>query len=100
MSDVFAAIVTGCFAVVILAMQQRNARQAAKMANQIAVVARSTHVLVNSKMQWQLRQTAHALRRIADLTKEAKDDIAATLAERISLDHDATQASIDFEAAR
>lgn len=100
MSDVFAAIVTGCFAVVILAMQQRNARQAAKTTAELAVVAKSTYKLVNSKMQAQLRLTARALRRVAEMTGETKDDAAATFAEKLSLDHDATQAEIDAQASR
>lgn len=55
----------------------------------------STHVLVNSQMSWQLKISAVALRRIADLTKDPEDDAAAELAEKALLEHDAKQKKAD-----
>lgn len=53
------------------------------------------HTLVNSNMERQLRLTAAALRRIANLTKDPKDKKAAVLAEDLLQEHIKKQAIVD-----
>lgn len=61
----------------------------------IAKVGHETHVLVNSSMLAQLKISAIALRRIAVLTKEADDEAAAALAEKLLKEHEGKQKTID-----
>lgn len=61
----------------------------------IALVGHATHVLVNGNMRAQLKKTAAALRRVAELTKHAGDLKAAKLAEKLLLDHEQKQTVVD-----
>lgn len=65
-----------------------------KMDN-LAAVAKDTHTLVNSNMGVQLRLTATALRRIADITKDPADVKASKLADTLLAEHIAKQAIVD-----
>jgi hypothetical protein len=58
-------------------------------------VAVATHTLVNSNMGNQLKISALALRRIADMTKHQDDEMAAALAEGLLAEHMARQAIVD-----
>ena len=53
------------------------------------------HTLVNSNMSVQLRISAVALRRLADLTRDAGDEAAAALAESGYHEHEAKQRIVD-----
>lgn len=55
----------------------------------------AVHVLVNSAMSSQLRVSAVALRRIADLTKHPDDAAAADLAENAHREHEMKQHVVD-----
>lgn len=57
--------------------------------------ADAVHTLVNSAMATQLRLTAQALRRVADLTKDDKDNGVADEAERLLASHMAKQNALD-----
>jgi len=61
----------------------------------IAVTGEKTHALVNSAMAAQLRVTAVALRRIADVSGNAADMEAAELAEKNLADHQEKQKRSD-----
>ncbi len=61
----------------------------------VARVADATHTLVNSNMGVALREKAIFARRVADLTKDAADQILATAAEKLLADHEAKQAKVD-----
>jgi hypothetical protein len=54
-----------------------------------------THVLVNNNMAIQLKISAMALRRVADLTKEEGDQAAAQEAEKSLTEHLGKQAHVD-----
>lgn len=56
------------------------------------------HTLVNSNMSIQLKVSAAALRRVADLTNDHKDVINAELAENALAEHEASQKHIDDTA--
>jgi len=58
-------------------------------------VANDTHTLVNSNMGVQLKISAVALRRVANLTKEPDDIAAADLAEKALSSHEAKQTIVD-----
>lgn len=58
-------------------------------------VVKQVHTLVNSRMGAQLGFTATALRRIADMTKNKKDEEAATQAEKLLEEHTEKQAIVD-----
>ena len=55
----------------------------------------SIHTLVNSNMGAQLKISAIALRRVADLTKHPNDVAAADVAEKLLDEHEAKQATVD-----
>jgi len=55
------------------------------------------HTLVNSNMGVQLRISAGALRRIADLTKDPADVRIADEAERLAMDHESKQHTVDVK---
>jgi hypothetical protein len=57
----------------------------------IKVVADKTHDLVNGAMSAQLKISAVALRRVADLSKHESDTTAADLAERALSEHELKQ---------
>lgn len=71
--------------------------------NELALVASATHILVNSNMAAQLKISAVALRRLADLSRLADlpqyaDDLAAAeLAERLLHEHNAKQSIVDSQ---
>lgn len=75
-------------------LKESNAQTDDKL-NAIALVADKTHTLVNSNMGAQLRISAVALRRVADITKHPDDDAAANLAENVLKEHEAKQAVVD-----
>jgi hypothetical protein len=88
---VIAAVVTIVLAVVpLLVAKNTNAKIA-----EIAVVADQTHILVNSNMERQLRVSAIALRRVAELTKDKADIEAAHEATLLLTEHMKRQATID-----
>lgn len=55
----------------------------------------STHTLVNANMGAQLKISALALRRVAELTKHTDDQAAAELAEKLLKEHDDKQKRVD-----
>lgn len=61
----------------------------------IADTGEKTHILVNSSFSAQLKISALALRRIADLTKHPDDEDAAKVAERLFHEHEQKQATVD-----
>lgn len=61
----------------------------------IGKVADKTHTLVNSSFSAQLKISAIALRRIADITKHPDDDNAASVAERLHREHEQKQSVVD-----
>jgi hypothetical protein len=61
----------------------------------IAVMSNGTHKLVNSAMIVQLKISAMALRRVADLTEDPRDIEAAELAEQLLREQLVRQASVD-----
>lgn len=61
----------------------------------IAKVGQDTHTLVNSNMGAQLKISSVALRRLADLTKDAVDIKVANAAEALLEEHVAKQAQVD-----
>lgn len=63
----------------------------------LAKVARATHTLVNSSMSAQLKISAIALRRVAELTKSPIDKRAADLAEHLLAEHEAKQVLVDAQ---
>lgn len=70
-------------------------RDTAAKLDGLALVADKTHSLVNSNMGTQLRISAVALRRIADLTNEGEDKNIADAAEALLAEHLAKQAQAD-----
>ncbi len=66
----------------------------------LAAVADATHTLVNNAMSQQLKITAIALRRVADLTKSNDDATAADAAEKASGVHEAKQHAVDRKDAK
>ena len=63
--------------------------------SQLEHIATSTHTLVNSNMSAQLKISAVALHRIAELTKHPDDIAAADLAAKNLSEHDAKQRIVD-----
>jgi hypothetical protein len=64
----------------------------------LAVVARSTHTLVNSERGALLKVAAVALRRLARAADATRDDVeAADEAERLYADHQAKQSDVDAQ---
>lgn len=67
-----------------------------KKLDDIAKVGEAVHVLVNNNMGIQLKISAVALRRIANMNKDSKEDqMAAKLAEAALKDHEKRQAELD-----
>jgi len=66
----------------------------------IAKTAESVHILVNSSMSAQLKISAVALRRVADLTRHPDDAAAAELAEKLLAEHEAKQKLVDSKAGQ
>lgn len=58
-------------------------------------MSEAVHTLVNSNMGIQLQLTMAALRRLAVVTKDPSDIVAADEAEKLWHDHQAKQASVD-----
>lgn len=58
-------------------------------------VAGATHTLVNSNMGVQLKLNAVVSRRLADMTKEPADMVAAELADKLLAEHVSKQAVVD-----
>lgn len=61
---------------------------------------KSVHLLVNSSMSLQLKISALALRRVADLTTNKDDEAAATLAEQSYREHENKQDLVDAKDAK
>lgn len=99
----------GAFQVIKLAELQKLGQQAAvktEEVKQALVVSTesanqqltSIHTLVNANMGAQLKISAIALRRIADLTRLPGDISAAIIAEKLLYEHEAKQAIVDRQA--
>ena len=82
-----------------VALQETTANTDAKLDN-IAKVGEAVHTLVNSSMSAQLKISAVALRRIAEMTRHPDDLAAAQLAEKIDREHTVKQATVDAKAER
>lgn len=78
-------------------LHEETAAQSARKLTEMESVIVETHALVNSNMAVQLKISAVALRRIADLTKHAGDIAAADMAETLLKRHEEKQASVDAE---
>ncbi len=76
------------------ALVESNETQAEKISD-LKTTADSTHLLVNSSMAAQLKISAIALRRLADLTKNPDDIAAAELAEKNLKAHEIKQDKVD-----
>src|ERR1051326_998852 len=70
-------------------------QETAKALNEIAVTGNNVHTLVNSNMGVQLKISAVALRRVAELTKNKNDEAAASLAEKSLAEHERKQSMVD-----
>ncbi len=66
-----------------------------KKLESITKTGEAVHVLVNSSMSAQLKISAIALRRIADMTNHPDDIAAAELAEKLLAEHLAKQEIVD-----
>ncbi len=75
-------------------LRDTNAVQSDKL-DSMAKVNNATHALVNSAMGVQLKLTALALGRVADMTHSPADVRAADEAERLYEEHAAKQAAAD-----
>ena len=82
-----------------VALKETTANTDAKLDN-IAKVGEAVHTLVNSSMSAQLKISAVALRRIAEMTRHPEDDAAAQLAEKLDREHTVKQAVVDAKAER
>ena len=72
-----------------------NHAENARSLEALKKVAKETHILVNNKMAIQLRMTAGALRRIADMTKDPEDEKAALIADAAYREHLGKQLVVD-----
>lgn len=72
-----------------------TAQETGKVLSGIVDVTKATHVLVNSSFSAQLKISALALRRIADLTEHVEDIRAAEVAERLHREHEQKQTTTD-----
>lgn len=103
MSDVtWQAIIAAVVTIVLAYLQQRNKNAAAAdtakveaKVEEVSKIAVSTHAVVNGKMALQLQRNATVTRRLATLTKEPADIIAAELAEKLYHEHMAKQTLAD-----
>jgi hypothetical protein len=68
-----------------------------KQLTSLSKVTNDTHTLVNSNMGIQLRLNTVALKRIAELTNDPKDVVAAELADTAYQEHLKKQALVDAE---
>lgn len=78
---------TGLASTILAGFAAIYASQAKIRTEEVAKVADKTHALVNSAMATQLRVGAVALRRVAELTGNPDDLIAANLAEAAYQQH-------------
>jgi hypothetical protein len=62
----------------------------------ILSVVDKVHTLVNNNMGIALKANATLSRRIADLTKDERDATAASVAERLFMEHDTKQETVDL----
>lgn len=85
---VIIAAIGSAAAVIIGAINARNLKQ-------VSDTGKATHALVNSDHGVSLRLAATTLRRIAGLTNDPADIIAANEAKLASDNHDLTQSRID-----
>jgi len=69
--------------------------ESAEKIENLRVVAKATHTLVNSNMEIQLNLNKVVTRRLADFTKDSKDIETADLAERTYNEHVAKQKEVD-----
>lgn len=99
MSDiVLVAIIAGFLSLAGVVCQAAVVYYVAKLtvkAEEIKKVGEAVHVLVNSNMGIQLKISAIALRRLAEISKSPKDKEAAKLAEAAFADHELKQAKVD-----
>jgi uncharacterized protein YllA (UPF0747 family) len=79
---------------------QDKTEQTEKKLDGIATMGQRNHVLLNSNHLAQLKISAVALRRIADLTREESDNAAANLAERLLHEHEQKQQRLDVKDAK
>lgn len=66
----------------------------------LAETGTSTHLLVNSAMGLQKKQNALLARRVAQLTNDPEDALAADEAERLWAEHEKKQAAVDAKEAQ
>lgn len=66
----------------------------------IAKTGEAVHVLVNSNMAIQLKLNATVTRRLANMTHDETDGIAADLAEQLFHEHERKQKQVDAQAAK
>lgn len=81
------AVITAIGVILIALMRSKVA--------QVEKTGEAVHVLVNSNMGLQLRVSAVALRRVADMTSDTGDARAAEMAEQLLAEHEAKQAAVD-----
>ena len=73
---------------------------ASQKADNLAEKTEMVHKLVNSGYAVQLKVSSIALRRLADLTKDTGDVLAADLAERAVAEHAQKQSVVDIAEAK
>jgi hypothetical protein len=88
---VWQALIAGVVTVILAIF---NAMTQIKL-SQIQKTGVDTHILVNKNYGIQLNLTKIALRRVADITKDAIDVAAADEADRLYIEHMARQAIVD-----
>ena len=99
-ADSIMAIATPIALIVLAVMQQVQAAQARKSASDNKIQTKEIHTLVNSNFLIQLRVSAAALRRVADLTKDPTDAKIATEAEILLQIHAAKQSEANVVKAQ
>ena len=94
MSDSAITVITGAVVTIALAYIAYRTKR-------IEATGEKTHSLVNSRMGAQLKLTAIATRRLAEIYPDNKVDVeAARLAKEILEDHELKQAMVDSEYTR
>jgi hypothetical protein len=82
------------------AAQDRKLDDIAAVGHDTARTAEAVHTLVNSNMGTALHVNKVVTRRLADLTQDRTDEIAANLAEKMYAEHQTKQATVDAHNER
>ena len=94
-ADDIVKLATPIALIVLAVMQQLQARKANLASTENKAQTNEIHTLVNSNFAIQLKVSAAALRRVADLTKDPADAKIAVEAEQLMQNHVAKQTVVD-----